>query len=214
MNSKIIFQQIPIGPMQNFAYLIGCPETRQAAVFDCGFEARKVFQIAKSLDLAISDLFLTHVHYDHSGAAEELQKLTSCNIWMNPASRWKQGHEKEGHWVIPRNHKTIDANTMSITFENITGSVLRTPGHQADHLSFIVDKYFIAGDALFIDGSGRVDLPDSDSDAAIKTLEMISTLDDGLIICPGHDYGSVSLDTLGNQKKTNPHLADPQARLG
>ena len=220
----IYFKQIALGPMQNFFYLIGDPETKTAAVFDCAFEPQKIVDIAEQDGYRITDLFLTHVHYDHSATADELQSISHCNVWMNPASSWKEG-KRTGHWIIPSDYKPFDMEAKSIQIGSMTGQILATPGHQNDHLSFIIyppkpsiegeaSGYFISGDALFINGSGRVDLPDSNPEAALETLAHINSLPDDLIVCPGHDYGDVPTDSLGHQKQSNPHLQNPQIRLG
>ncbi len=71
----------------------------------------------------------------------------------------------------------------------------------------MVGDTLIAGDAIFIDGCGRCDLPGSDPKAMYHSLyEVIMKLPDSTVIYPGHDYGPTPFATVGEQKKTNPYL--------
>ena len=203
----MFFQQLSVGPMQNLVYLLGCEQTKQAAVIDCGFESERILAAAEGAGYRISKILLTHVHYDHSGAADALAHLTGAPICMNPESEWKRDESPaRGMWVIPEETQPIRPGEK-ITIGALSGTIIATPGHQQDHLSFIFDPYLFAGDALFIDGCGRTDLPDSDPAAMQKTLQMIATeLPDHLVVCPGHDYGPVPMRTLAEEKRSNRNL--------
>ncbi len=202
----MFFRQIAVGPMQNFCYLIGCEQTKEAAAIDCGFEAEKIYEEATANDYHITKILLTHVHYDHSGAVEELAALTSGSIFMNPESNKKQGQSPiHGHWIIPHNTNPLQANNI-IKVGSLKGKVMASPGHQNDHLMFVFDPYLFSGDTLFIEGTGRTDLPDSDPEKMQETLAIMGTLPDHLIVCAGHDYGSVPMRTLGEEKRANRFL--------
>lgn len=202
----MFFRQIAVGPMQNFSYLIGCERTKQAAVIDCGFEADKIFAEAQKNGYRIAKILLTHVHYDHSGAAEQLSELSGAPILMNPDSRKKSGKSPlHGAWVIPEKTEPVEADDK-IVIGDLVGTVIAAPGHQRDHLLFLFDPYLFCGDTLFIEGAGRTDFADSDPQAMEQTLRMLKTLPDHLMVCPGHDYGSVPMRTLGEEKRMNPHL--------
>lgn len=193
--------------MQNFSYLIGCDNTKDAAVIDCGFEPEMILCEAETNGYKITKILLTHVHYDHSSAAERLSELTGAPIFMNPESVWKRGENPtRGYWVIPQVSQPIGAGE-SISIGKLQGEIIASPGHQRDHLMFLFDPYLLAGDTLFIDGCGRTDLPDSDPEAMQEALKIIATkLPDHLIVCPGHDYGSVPTRSLGEEKLSNPNL--------
>ena len=193
--------------MQNLVFLIGCETTKEAAVIDCGFEPEVILAAAEQADYRISKILLTHVHYDHSGAAEQLAALTGAAIYMNPESEWKREHSPaRGMWVIPQETRPIRPDE-TVLIGRREGRIIASPGHQRDHLMFIFDPYLLAGDTLFIEGCGRTDLPDSDPTAMQETLRMIATtLPDHLIVCPGHDYGPVPTRTLGEEKRLNPNL--------
>ena len=59
----MIIEQIPIGPMANFGYILGCEETRIAALIDPAFEPEKLVARAKELELDIEWILNTHGHF-------------------------------------------------------------------------------------------------------------------------------------------------------
>ena len=61
----MIIEQIPIGPMANFGYILGCEESIIAALIDPAFEPEKLVGRAKELDLDVEWILNTHVHFDH-----------------------------------------------------------------------------------------------------------------------------------------------------
>lgn len=197
--------QIPVGTMQNFAYLIADESTKEAAVVDPGFEAEKILQKAEAEHLVIKTILLTHFHYDHAAAADELAGLTGAEIFGHAHALSKRGREEEGKWVVPKVYTAL-ADGQPIKVGHITGRAIATPGHQADHLCYLFDECIFSGDALFIETAGRTDLPDSNAQAMFQTFEFFKSLPDGVMIYPGHDYGSVPSRTIGEEKKYNRFL--------
>jgi len=204
--SAIWWKQVPVGRMQNFSYLVGCPENKECAVVDCGFEPEKIARFAKNEGFTITKILLTHVHYDHSGSAEVLSGLTGAKIYMNPESQRKHDTLIErGMWSVPKKTTPLLPGDR-VSVGNLSGRVIGAPGHQNDHLLLLFDPYLFTGDTLFIGRIGRTDFVDSDPQKMQETLNKIITLPDHLIVCPGHDYGSVKTRSLREEKVINPHL--------
>lgn len=203
---NMFFLQIPVGTMDNFVYLVGDEVSKECAVIDCGFEAEKINEMAKKNGYKITYILLTHVHYDHSGAAETLAKQTGAQIFAHNKSKDKQRLNPEnGHWIIPSNYQPLKEGDH-IHLGNVEIKVFEAPGHQNDHLIFQAGKHLFTGDTLFIGRCGRVDLPDSNPQAMQQTLKRISSWEDDLMVCPGHDYGEVPLRTLKEEKMDNAYL--------
>lgn len=207
----MIFKQIPVGNMENFSYLIACEKTKKAAIFDPGWDGEKILETAKHLDVEIEKIFLTHVHYDHSGQAEFLQAKTGAKAYApNTIPDWKQDHEK---FIIPKKYIAL-SDKEKINIGEIEIEALSSPGHQDDHMMFIVDKkYLIAGDTLFIGSIGGLHFKGSVREKMPSTLKKINTLPENLIVCPGHDYGETPMRTLQEEKEKNPFLKNPLLAL-
>ncbi|MEM7800925.1 MAG: MBL fold metallo-hydrolase [Chloroflexota bacterium] len=197
-NEKVILQQIPVGKYENFAYLIGDPETKKVAVVDPAWDVPKIVAEVKRLGLTVDAIWLTHGHGDHTQGVEELREHYPVPVFLSP-------HE------IPKYRPDVGVpfenmgDTMTIG--NLTFDIFYTPGHAAGSVCFYCAPHLIAGDTLFIDGCGRCDLEGSDVEAMYASLhETIMSLPDETIIYPGHDYGPTPTDTLANQRRTNRFL--------
>ena len=100
------------------------------------------------------------------------------------------------------------------------GKPLHTPGHTPGSVSYFVNGLLFSGDTLFLGDVGRPDLAQNGADLTQEDLagylyeslrNKIMPLPDDVIVYPAHGAGSAcgknlskeTVDTLGNQKKTN-----------
>ena len=67
MAATLYLKQLQCGPMQNYVYLIGDPNTRQAAVVDPAWEVERIVHAAQADDYTITKVLITHTHQDHTG---------------------------------------------------------------------------------------------------------------------------------------------------
>ena len=194
----VLIQQIAVGPMANFSYLIVDTATQKAAYIDPGWDAQKVIGITKKNGWQIDKILITHTHFDHIQELEEAYQTLKVPVFA-PAIE-VSAIEKMGVPV----HAIADAETIPVG--NFVIKCLHTPGHTPGEVCYLVDKHLLTGDVLFVDGCGRVDLPGSDPEKMFETLKLLSRFPDETIIYPGHNYGPAPTDTMGHQKKTNPYL--------
>ena len=83
---------------------------------------------------------------------------------------------------------------------------IHTPGHTPGSQCFLIGNSLVAGDTLFINSCGRIDLPGSNPEDMYNSLQTLSKLVDETVLFPGHNYSGQSSDTLGSQKKHNMYL--------
>jgi glyoxylase-like metal-dependent hydrolase (beta-lactamase superfamily II) len=82
--------------------------------------------------------------------------------------------------------------------------VVHTPGHSPDSCCYIVAGRVFTGDCLFVGDCGRVDLPGSSIEQMYDSLfQKVRKMDEDLVVCPGHHYGSARTSTIGDEKRTN-----------
>jgi len=81
----MIFEQILVGGMDNFSYLVGDVESKEAAVVDPGWEADKILKIAKKHSLNIKHILITHSHYDHTHDIKEIVDATNATVYVHKA---------------------------------------------------------------------------------------------------------------------------------
>ncbi len=195
---KLYFKQIELGPLQNFVYLIGSLETREAAVVDPAWDVPRILEIARQDEMRITTAIITHTHFDHINGVGDLLKATDAKVVV---------HKKELNDVpvSASNLKGLEGGD-EISIGPIKLSVLHTPGHTPGSQCFLLGDRLIAGDTLFIGGCGRCDLPGGDAEQMYHSLSRLSRMDDQVIVHPGHNYAPKPTSTLQEEKSYNPFL--------
>ena len=198
MQPAIHIEQVPVGRMANFSYLIVDVASKEALYVDPGWDSKKVISVAEQNEWKIVGMVVTHFHFDHCQSLPEAWKALRAAVFLPKG---------EGEHIDKPEYKTkwMEEGT-EISVGNQKVKCLSMPGHTPNEICLLVGNHLITGDVLFVDACGRVDLPGSDPERMFHSLKRISEMSDELVIYPGHDYGSKPTDTLGNQKKTNPYL--------
>ena len=76
----MIFEQIEVGNMQNFSYIIGDENSKEGAIVDAGWEPEKLVEAAKNKEIKVKYILLTHTHYDHVNSLGKLFEMTKAKI--------------------------------------------------------------------------------------------------------------------------------------
>jgi len=185
--------QIPVGPMQNFVYLVADEESREAMAIDSGWETEPIAKLASMEGMRVKYVCATHGHYDH---IKTLDRLAS-----------ELGAETvafEGSDVNPK-RGVRDGDVLKLGKSAV--KVIHTPGHTQDSVCYYDGSHLFTGDTLFIDYWGRTDLPGGSSATLFASLHgAIMSLPESTVIYPGHDYGAVPFRTLGEEWRINPAL--------
>ncbi len=198
-HSPLLVRQFEIGPMENFVYFIGDPESRQVMIVDPAWEIDTIFKRANEESLQIVGGLITHHHYDHTNGIEELLERTDIPIYVNKNDLEFVKTQKSSLTPIDHGEK--------IKIGNIEIEAIHTPGHTPGSQCFKTSDGLITGDTLFIDGCGRCDLPGGDPEQMYYTLtQKIMQMADETIIYPGHNYATFPIAHLCEQKQTNPYL--------
>ncbi len=209
----LYLKQLELGPMQNFVYVIGDTETREAVVVDPAWDVDALVRVFEADDLKLKGALITHFHPDHlggdfmgrhiEGAAELLQRNYPIKIYI---------HKEEAPYA-QRIAKLSDSDMVKTdgTEELLVGKhsirFIHTPGHTPGSQCFLVDGNLVSGDTLFIGGCGRVDLPGSDPAQMYDSLtNKLKRLPDQTVLYPGHNYADRPTSTLEDEKRRNLYL--------
>jgi len=187
----LYLRQMELGPMQNFVYLIGDPETRDCIVVDPAWEIDAIVEQAQADGMRLNGVLVTHTHQDHVGGhlfghdipgVEELLAKTPAKVYVHAAEReFLRGFGSD--LVKVTGGDDLDVGRVKVTF-------VHTPGHTPGSQCFLVDGRLISGDTLFIRSCGRTALPDE------------------TVVFPGHNYGGTAT-TIGEEKRQNPMMRFP-----
>ena len=66
---ELILEQIQIGPMDNFTYLLGCKRTREVVIVDPAWDIESLERIISEKDYTLKAALVTHYHPDHCGGS-------------------------------------------------------------------------------------------------------------------------------------------------
>ncbi|MHB8129801.1 MAG: MBL fold metallo-hydrolase, partial [Mobilitalea sp.] len=83
--SKLVRKTLVLGMVQTNCYIISNGETKEAIVFDPADDAKKIEQYLKANDLVCKGILLTHGHFDHIMAADQLAEMTHSDIYAHEA---------------------------------------------------------------------------------------------------------------------------------
>jgi hydroxyacylglutathione hydrolase len=190
-DSKVLIEQIKVGQYRNFSYLIGDPDSNEAAIFDPAWDIPRILNLIKEKSLQLKFIINTHSHLDHIEGNLSLQKMTGAKIVMSFKS------------LAKKDIGVQDGQELSLG-SNVKLICILTPGHSPDSMCVLVGNLaLITGDTLFIGECGRVDLPGGNASDLFDSFEKIRALDSNLIIYPGHDYGAKTSTTLKEQLEQN-----------
>ncbi len=213
----VFFEQLSLGPMQNFIYLIGCEKSRECLVVDPAWDTDALLEKAGAAGYSIVGALVSHYHPDHvggsffgfevpGGVAELLGKVPEARIHV-------QRDEADGLKKI-----TGIADTDMVRHDSgdkvqvgeVEVTLIHTPGHTPGSQCFLVDGRLVSGDTLFIQGCGRVDLPGADPEAMYHSLTgKLARLPAETVLYPGHHYDPRASAPLGELRKTNHYLQVP-----
>jgi len=206
-------EQMKVGFMDVFCYLVACPRTKEALVIDPAGDEDRVVERIKQKDLNLKYIVNTHGHPDHTCGNAKVKALTGAKIIMHELDdqmfNSAQGQEMARQWGFtpsPPADMTIKDGDQ-IVVGDVSLKVIHTPGHSPGGICLLGDSNLFTGDTLFVGGIGRTDLPGASMTQFMKSIkERLLTLSGETIVWPGHDYGVRPSSTIEVERRTNPCL--------
>jgi glyoxylase-like metal-dependent hydrolase (beta-lactamase superfamily II) len=200
MQDDLIVEQLRIGPLWNFVYLVGSRAAGEALVIDPGAEIGPVLTRAEALGLRIGAAVATHFHTDHTAGLEALNRRTSAVALVH--------HADEGglrrHYGGPV-RAVADGERLRLGDHRV--ELWHAPGHTPGSQWLVVDGAVFTGDSLMVGCLGRTGHePDAAERMWWTMTEQLPRLRAETRIYPGHDYGPEPSGTVGRERRRNPAL--------
>jgi hydroxyacylglutathione hydrolase len=208
------YEVIPVTAFQQNCSLLWCEETKKGAVVDPGGDIERILRSVERHGVQVERILLTHGHIDHAGATAELARRLGVPI--------EGPHRDDRFWLdgIPEQSRRFGFPPMqsfvpdrwleqgdTVRFGAVELDVRHCPGHTPGHVVFFHrgERLALVGDVLFDGSIGRTDLPGGDHETLLRSIAgQLWTLGHDVTFIPGHG----PLSTFGEQRETNPFVAD------
>ncbi|MBI0576333.1 MBL fold metallo-hydrolase [Neobacillus cucumis] len=206
------WSQIPLGVLQTNCYIVENPD-QTCLIFDPGSEGKKLINWLTKRELKPAAIFLTHAHFDHIGAVDEVRDFFKIPVYV---------HEEEEEWLSdPKLNgskffmmkESVNAKPAEFILKKeedikIAGfefKLFETPGHSPGSVSYYFenDGFVVSGDALFKGSIGRTDLPKGNQAQLLKSIhDKLLFLPEETVVLPGHGPET----TIIEEMDSNPFL--------
>lgn len=206
----MIFRSLEISAMMVNCYIVGCEETREAAVIDPGGNPRAILKLLEEENLKAKYIINTHGHIDHIGGNRTVKESTGAKILI---------HEKDAKMLVnavsnfsflmgskvtsPPADEFIKEGDIIKVGNTVEMEVFEVPGHSPGSVALKTEDMIFAGDALFMGSIGRTDFPGGSYKQLVTNIkEKLLCYDDNVVVYPGHGPKT----TIGFERENNPFL--------
>ena len=197
-----------VGAFQENSYLVVDPAARRAVLVDPGAEPEQLIEMVRASGAGLDAIWLTHAHIDHIGAIAEIKRSWDVPIYLHPADRplYDRGAMQAAVYGVPfeqpppPDYELAEGDSLSVG--SLQFDIMHMPGHAPGHVVFVGNGHMLGGDLLFAGSIGRTDLPLSDPDRMIESLERVAALPDETTVYPGHGPPT----SIGRERDSNPFL--------
>jgi hydroxyacylglutathione hydrolase len=160
----------------NYAYLVHDPISGETAVVDAP-EPGPILQALESKGWALTQILLTHHHYDHIDGVPALLEKHAAKVI---------GAAADAHRLPPLDRAVAEGDTLSIGTE--AGQVIDVSGHTVGHIAFHFpdSQVVFTADSLMALGCGR--LFEGTAPQMWNSLSKLAALPGNTKVCSGHEY--------------------------
>lgn len=196
------WSSIQLGPIGTNCYLLKDTATGKGAVIDPGDEPDRVLSAVRESGMALTAVFLTHGHHDHTGAVAALKAAyPGLPVYLHDGDAAMAGNPAA---FMPDVQQRTAAYGEGDVMEvgNLKVEVLHTPGHTPGGVTLKVGNVLFTGDTLFQESMGRTDFPGGSDVAILTSLKKLAELPGEFTVCPGHEAYS----TLEHERQFNYYM--------
>jgi len=177
-------------------------EARKACVIiDPGDESERILQYIQEAGLTPTAIFVTHGHYDHTMAIDDIVKAWDIPVYIHAQDTTTETRPNPYRYLSDDSTQFY-AEGETVPVGNLIFTVLGTPGHSPGSVVLQCESALFTGDTLFLDDCGRTDLPGGDRDVMMASLRRLYQLPGNYTVYPGHEEES----TLDRERRFNSYL--------
>ena len=209
-------KHIVVGMVQTNCYIVTNEETKECVIIDPGASAKKLVKQIQEDNVKPVAVLLTHGHFDHVGAAEDIAKEFDIQIYAHEAEKdTLQDPQKNVSWMVGcREHYQADVYVKDEEVLELAGfeiKVFHTPGHTEGGCCYYMTREDVVftGDTLFAQSVGRTDFPGGSMSQIVRSIHTkLLSLNEGgnietdIMVYPGHGEPT----TIETERIENPYL--------
>ena len=203
--------RLVVGPVSTNCYIVSNEETKETFIIDPGEEAESIEQKLQEEQLNLKAILLTHGHFDHMMAVNELLEKHQVEVYIGENEEELLGDPYQNcsgsmmnRPYITKANKTLKDNDV-LELAGMTIKVLYTPGHTGGGVCYYLEaeNVLFSGDTVFCQSVGRSDLPTGNGRVLQESIrKKIVPLPEDMQIFPGHGDSTI----LSYEKKYNPYF--------
>ena len=182
-------KSLSVGALGTCCYIVWDDSADTCVVIDPGAEPERI--LAACGERRIEAILLTHGHFDHIGAVEELAKTGAEIVIHREDAPMLTNPQLNASWLVGWNITAPEATRTvregeEVTYAGVTFTVLHTPGHTPGSVCYRAGEKLFTGDTLFHYGYGRTDLPGGSMAQLAESLRRLQAIAGECEIYPGH----------------------------
>lgn len=203
-------QKCILGPVMTNCYFLKNKETGELLIVDPADQPRVIIDKIKEMQAKPAAILLTHGHYDHILAVEDIKKEYGIPVYASAMEMETLEKPMVNLSAFQGKACFLKADVQLSDLEVFEAAgfsiqAIYTPGHTAGSCCYYLkeENALFSGDMLFHGSVGRTDLPGGSTADIVKSLHrLLESLPEETEVYPGHDIAT----TIGYEKRYNPFV--------
>lgn len=200
--------KIVLPPIDENCYILDGGDGK-AAVIDPGSFPEIIEKELEKHGLIPEKILLTHGHFDHWSAAEQLRKKYGAKVYINQNDECMLSDRAKSGALLAPSFEYIPTECGGYLKEGdvirqgtLEFKVIETPGHSKGSVCFITGGCIFTGDTLFCGSAGRTDLYGGDRRELENSLKRLGELEGDYLLYCGHGDDT----SLNEERRSNPFM--------
>ena len=202
--------RVPVGAFITNCYIAEGQEPGRGFLVDPADNPKKLISILEEKQICPEAILLTHGHFDHILAAEEIKKKYNIPIYACAKEEKTLQDPRINLTAFHMSSYTLKADVyltdlQVVELAGFSVQMIETPGHTLGSCCYYLkdEGVLFSGDTVFCGSVGRTDFPEGSTAAIVNSLHrLLEALPDDTEVYPGHDTST----TIGYEKRYNPFV--------